>query len=79
MVETTELLLAAGASVTALDSDGNPPALSCAASDETATCLAMILAVYLANPTSETRKSLRSIGQSDGHSTHPLNAMFVWE
>ena len=29
--------------------------------EDTATCLAMILALYLSTPTSETRKSLRSM------------------
>ena len=79
LVETTELLLAAGASVTCVDAvvrpvstvispsnishppllQGNPPALDCAGSEDTATCLAMILSVYLATPTTtETRKSL---------------------
>merc|ERR1712096_151185 len=62
LVETTELLLGAGASATCVDSVGNPPALDCASNEDTATCLAMILSVYLATPTSETRKSLRSIG-----------------
>jgi len=62
LVETTELLLGAGASVTCVDSVGNPPALDCASNEDTATCLAMILSVYLTTPTSETRKSLRSIG-----------------
>ena len=74
-METTELLLAAGASVTCVDAvvravlssrnnishpylQGNPPALDCAGSEDTATCLAMILSVYLATPTTETRKSL---------------------
>ena len=41
---------------------GNPPALDCAANEDKATCLAMILSVYLATPDqSETRRSL--IGQ----------------
>merc|ERR1719228_1265908 len=62
LVETTELLLGAGASVTCVDSVGNPPALDCASNEDTATCLAMILSVYLTTPTNETRKSLRSIG-----------------
>jgi hypothetical protein len=39
---------------------GNPPALSCASSEDTATCLAMILSVYLTNPTAAARKSLSS-------------------
>merc|ERR1719228_2874047 len=58
LVETTELLLGAGASVTCVDTVGNPPALDCAGNEDTATCLAMILSVYLATPTTETRKSL---------------------
>jgi len=60
MVDTTELLLTSGASVTLCDSAGNPPALDCARDEDTATCLALILSVYLANPSNETRKSLCS-------------------
>ena len=37
---------------------GNPPALDCASDEDKATCLAMILSVYLATPTQETRRSL---------------------
>ena len=40
---------------------GNPPALDCAATEDKAICLAMILSVYLATPTQESRRSL--IGQ----------------
>lgn len=40
---------------------GNPPALDCAANEDKATCLAMILSVYLNTPSQETRRSL--IGQ----------------
>merc|ERR1719339_569638 len=61
MVEGVESLLGAGASVTIVDNCGNPPALACAKDEDTATCLAMILALYLSTPTSETRKSLRSM------------------
>jgi len=61
LVETTEILLGAGASVTVTDTQGNPPALDCAANEDKATCLAMILSVYLNTPSQETRRSL--IGQ----------------
>ena len=40
---------------------GNPPALDCAANEDKATCLAMILSVYFTAPSQETRRSL--IGQ----------------
>jgi len=63
LVDTTELLLAAGASVTCIDSAGNPPALSCARDEDTATCLAMILSVYLTAPTETRRSSVLSLGR----------------
>ena len=37
---------------------GNPPALDCAGTEDQATCLAMILSVYLATPSQDTRRSL---------------------
>jgi len=64
LVETTKLLLMADASLTITDSDGNPPALCCAKDDDTATCLAMILAACEAIPTHEYRQSLCSVNSS---------------
>jgi ankyrin repeat protein len=61
MVEAVEGLLEAGASVTCVDKCGDPPALACAKDDDTATCLAMILALYLSTPACAARKSLRSM------------------
>jgi len=64
MVETTKMLLMSDASVTLTDSEGNPPALCCAADDDTATCLAMILTAYSSLPLQESRKSLCSANSS---------------
>ena len=47
--------------MTIIDNCGNPPALACARDEDTMTCLAMILALYLSSPVAETRRSLRSM------------------
>merc|ERR1719420_1448405 len=62
MIDVVETLLIKGASITAVDSKGLSPALSCAANEDVATCLAMILSVFLATPAnSEARRSICSI------------------
>ena len=45
MIDVVEMLLTKGASITAVDSKGLSPALACAANEDVATCLAMILSV----------------------------------
>ena len=62
MMDVVETLLAKGASVTAVDGRGLSPPLSCAANEDVAMCLAMILSVFLATPAnSEARRSICSL------------------
>lgn len=64
MIDVVEMLLTKGASITAVDSKGLSPALACAANEDVATCLAMILSVFLATPAnSEARRSICSISK----------------
>ena len=64
MIDVVEMLITKGASITAIDSRGLSPALACAVNDEVATCLAMILSVFLATPAnSEARRSICSISK----------------
>lgn len=46
LIEVTRKLLETGASVTAVDSEGMTPALSCAPNDHVAQCLSLILENY---------------------------------
>ena len=63
MMDVVETLLAKGASVTAVDGRGLSPPLACAANEDVAMCLAMILSVFLATPAnSEARRSICSLG-----------------
>ena len=62
MMDVVETLLAKGASVAAVDGRGLSPPLSCAANEDVAMCLAMILSVFLATPAnSEARRSICSL------------------
>lgn len=65
MIDVTELLLVKGCNLSYTDSQGLTPALACAPNDEVATCLAMIMHMCCANPTSiaSTRESLTSFGE----------------
>ncbi len=63
MIDVVETLLTKGASITAVDSKGLSPPLACAANEDVAMCLAMILSVFLATPAnSEARRSICSLG-----------------
>ena len=53
MIDVVETLLTKGASITAVDSKGVSPPLACAANEDVAMCLAMILSVFLATPSSK--------------------------
>ena len=64
MMDVTETLLAKGASVTAVDGRNLSPPLACAPNEDVATCLAMILSVFLATPAnSEARRSICSLSK----------------
>lgn len=64
MIDVVEALLTKGASITAVDSKGLSPPLACAANEDVAVCLAMILSVFLATPAnSEARRSICSLGK----------------
>jgi hypothetical protein len=65
MIDVVETLLARGASVTAVDAKGVAPPLACAANEDVAMCLAMILSVFLSTPAnSEARRSICSLSCS---------------
>ena len=64
MMDVVETLLTKGASITAVDSKGLSPPLACAANEDVAMCLAMILSVFLATPAnSEARRSICSLSK----------------
>ena len=68
MMDVTETLLAKGASVTAVDGRNLSPPLACAPNEDVATCLAMILSVFLATPAnSEARRSICSLSKCKIH------------
>ena len=67
-MDVTETLLAKGASVTAVDGRNLSPPLACAPNEDVATCLAMILSVFLATPAnSEARRSICSLSKCKIH------------
>jgi len=62
MIDVVETLLTKGASITAVDSNVLSPPLACAANEDVAMCLAMILSVFLATPAnSKARRSICSL------------------
>ena len=64
MIDVVETLLTKGASITAVDSKGVSPPLACAANEDVAMCLAMILSVFLATPAnSKARRSICSLSK----------------
>ena len=73
MIDVVETLLTKGASITAVDSKGLSPPLACAANEDVATCLAMILTVFLGTPAnSEARRSICSISKLKQSVVHRL-------
>ena len=61
LVETTEALLSAGASVTLNDRRGFSPIMAVAPSDAAAFCLANMIAEFLSLPDGEARRSMQSV------------------
>merc|ERR1712156_77850 len=79
MIDVVETLLTKGASITAVDSKGNSPPLACAANEDVAMCLAMILSVFLATPANSIARrsicSLSSLRLSDSSFSTRLSEM----
>lgn len=76
-METTELLLSRGASVTLVDAAGFTPVLAMAPTPETALCLANMLEEYLRLPGAEARRSIQSV-LANGDISRLLYFPLVW-